>query len=106
VTAVPHRLGALVLAAMLVAACSLPRLGEAEARAAAAGFVARSAPLGASMERIQVSATRLETRDGRPGWVVEIEGTPLRQGETEGVTYYYILFVDGASGEVTILGQG
>ena len=98
--------GALALVAMLVAGCTLPVVDEGRAREAAAAFVEAQSPPGTTMRDVRVTSVRQESRGAGPGWVVEIEGTPARAGEAEGVPYHYILFIDGTTGEVTIEGQG
>ncbi len=79
---------------------------QGRAREAAADFVETLNPPGATMEDIRATSVRQEMRGAAPGWLVEVEGTPMRPGEAEGVTYYYILFIDGTTGEVTIEAQG
>ena len=96
--------GALLLA--LVAACAPMAIDEAGARHAATGFIMRSAPLGTSIEDIEVDTVRQETRGPVAGWAVEVHGTAVTHGETDGTIRAYWLFIDGMTGEVTIEAQG
>jgi hypothetical protein len=99
-------MGALALAAILVAGCIRLAIDEAQARATAVGFVETQGMPGMMMRDVRVISVRQEPRGTGHGWVVNIEGTPARAGDAEGVPYHYILFIDGASGEITIDGQG
>ena len=100
-----RRAGA-VLVLLLVVACEPTAIDEAGARAAAAAFIGRSAPLGSTIEDLEVTSVRQVTRGPVAGWAVEIHGTAVMQGETDGTIRAYWLFIDGSTGEVTIEGQG
>ena len=72
----------------------------------AADFVAKQGMPGMMMRDVRVTSVRQEPLGAARGWVVEVEGTPARAGDADGVPYHYILFIDGTSGEVTIQAQG
>jgi hypothetical protein len=96
----------LALAALLLAACAQMAIDEHEAREAAVAFVEAQDPPGTTMRGVRVTSVREEPLGAAAGWVVEVEGTPARAGEAEGIAHYHILFIDGTNGEVTIEGQG
>jgi hypothetical protein len=98
--------GALALAAVLLAGCTQMVVDEARARDLAAAFVEAQNPPGTTMRDVRVTSVRHEPRSSGPGWLVEANGTPARAGEAASVPYYFILFVDGTTGEVMIEGQG
>jgi hypothetical protein len=95
-----------LLVLLLPVACAPMEIDEAGARVAAAAFIARAAPLGSRIEDVEVTSVRRENRGAVPGWVVEIHGTAVLQGETDGTIRAYLLFIDGANGRVKIEGQG
>lgn len=95
-------LGAVLAAAILVGGCAPWQVDEADARRAATDWVALQALPGETMQNVTVSSVRQEGG----GWVVEVTGEPRGAGQPEGMTYYYLLFVDGVTGAVTVRALG
>lgn len=99
-------LTALLVASIALGACGTP-LDEAGARKAATEFfLAAPHEGGAIPQDVAISAVKPATREGRAGWEVAINGRIVLPGLPEGYLSAMILFVDGATGAVTVAAQG
>ncbi|HYO43124.1 MAG TPA: hypothetical protein VES19_08005 [Candidatus Limnocylindrales bacterium] len=92
--------------ALALAACRAP-IDEAGARKAATDYFMTfdhegdNAPVDVVITDIDPS-----TRDLKPGWEVAISGRIVMPGLPDGYNSAMILFVDGASGAVTVIAEG
>jgi hypothetical protein len=99
---------ALALLAILltVTACTAP-LDEAGARKAATDYYMAADHEGDNAPvDVVITDVRQATREGRSGWEVAINGRIVMPGLPDGYMSAMVLFVDGSSGAVTVLGQG
>lgn len=99
-------LASLLAVAVIVAACTAP-LDEAGARKAATDYYMAFDHEGDNPPvDVIITDVSQATRDGRAGWQVAISGKIVMPGLPEGYIAAMVLFVDGSSGAVTLIGQG
>ncbi len=95
-----------VLAGTAVAACGTT-MDEAGARKAATDFfLTMPHEAGAVPQDVAITDARVATRDGRGGWDVAINGQIILPGLPQGYLSAMILFVDGSTGQVTVVAKG
>ena len=91
---------------LVLAACTSP-VDEAGARKAATDYF-MTAPHEGDNPPADVGITDIHrtTREARSGWEVAINGRIVLAGLPDGYLSAMILFVDEASGKVTVIAQG